>query len=49
VFTAGLIYIISLIACLIALGMFIGVLGLAFAIVIAKTIQAAFLITKRNT
>ena len=48
VFTAGLIYLISLIVCLIVLGMFIGVLGLAFAIVIARTIQAAFLITKRN-
>jgi O-antigen/teichoic acid export membrane protein len=49
VFTAGLIYLTSLIICLIVLGMFIGVLGLAFVIVIAKIIQATFLISKRNT
>jgi O-antigen/teichoic acid export membrane protein len=47
VFTAGLIYLTSLIGCLIVLGFIVGVSGLAIAIIIAKTIQAAFLITKR--
>ena len=49
VFTAGLIYLMALIICLIVLGFIMGVLGLALAIIIAKTMQAAFLLTKRNT
>ena len=49
VFAAGLIYITALISCIVVLGLVIGVLGLAIAIIIAKTIQAAFLLTKRTT
>lgn len=49
VFTAGLVYLTSLIICLILMGTILGVLGLALAIITAKTIQATYLITERNT
>jgi O-antigen/teichoic acid export membrane protein len=49
VFTAGLIYIIALISFLISLGYIMGVLGLAVAIIAAKTLQATYLVFKRNT
>jgi O-antigen/teichoic acid export membrane protein len=49
VFTAGIIYITSLITSLIIMGTIMGVLGLAIAITTAKTIQAIHLILKRKT
>ena len=48
VFTAGVIYLASLMICLAVMGLTIGVLGLALAVITAKTIQAIYLITKRN-
>jgi O-antigen/teichoic acid export membrane protein len=48
VFTASMIYITSLMICLSIMGLTLGVLGLAFAVIIAKTIQATYLITKRD-
>ena len=49
VLIAGLIYIISLIIALITLGQIMGTLGLAVTLVIAQSIQAAYLLFKRNT
>lgn len=49
VFTAGAIYLASLMISLIIMGVTIGVLGLAIAVISAKTIQAIYLITKRLT
>jgi O-antigen/teichoic acid export membrane protein len=45
---AGLIYIISLITGLIVLGQFMGGLGLAITLVVAQSIQAIYLLIKRN-
>jgi Na+-driven multidrug efflux pump len=49
VFTFGLIYLVTLMTFLPLMGLTIGVLGLAFATITAKTIQATYLITKRDT
>ena len=49
VLTAGTLYLATLIISLIIAGTLIGVTGLAAAIIIAKTIQAAYLIAKRKT
>lgn len=48
VFTAGVIYLASLITCLTIMGLIIGVLGLAIAVITAKTIQATYMVTQRN-
>ena len=48
VFTAGVIYIVSLIASLAIAGAVIGIFGLALAVIFAKTIQAIYLISMRK-
>jgi O-antigen/teichoic acid export membrane protein len=48
VFAAGVLYLASLMIGLTVMGLTIGILGLAIAVIIAKTIQAAYLITQRN-
>jgi len=49
VFTAGVIYLASLLICLSILGLTVGILGLAFAVITAKTVQTTYRITKRAT
>jgi O-antigen/teichoic acid export membrane protein len=49
VLIAGLVYIVSLITGLVVLGGTVGALGLAATLVIAQSIQASFLIVKRNS
>ena len=49
VFSSSIIYLTSLLVCLVVLGLTVGVLGLSLAIVFGKTIQAIFLLLKRNT
>jgi hypothetical protein len=46
VFTAGVIYLTSLMICLLIMGIIIGILGLALAVITAKTIHATYLLTK---
>ena len=48
VFTAGVIYLTSLMVCLAVMGLTIGILGLALAVITAKTIQATYMVTQRN-
>ena len=48
VFTTGVIYLASLIICLSIMGLTIGVLGLALAVIIAQTIQATYMLTQRR-
>jgi O-antigen/teichoic acid export membrane protein len=48
VFTAGVIYLASLITCLTIMGLTIGILGLAIAVITAKAIQATYMVTQRN-
>jgi O-antigen/teichoic acid export membrane protein len=48
VFTAGLIYIISLVIGLIVLGQIIGSIGLAITLIMAQTMQAIYLLIKRK-
>ncbi len=49
VLIAGLIYIVSLVTALLTLGQVLGTLGLAVTLVAAQSIQAVFLLLKRNT
>jgi O-antigen/teichoic acid export membrane protein len=49
VFIAGIIYLTTLISTLIIAGTTIGTLGLAVAVITAKTAQATYLITQKNT
>ncbi len=48
VFTAGAIYLASLMISLTIMGLTIGILGLAIAVITAKTIQAIYMVTQRN-
>jgi O-antigen/teichoic acid export membrane protein len=48
VFTADVIYLASLLICLSTLGLTVGILGLAFAVITAKTIQATYMLTQRD-
>lgn len=49
VFTAGLVYLTSLVIGLIIMGKIMGALGLAFTLVIAQTIQAIYLSMNKST
>jgi O-antigen/teichoic acid export membrane protein len=48
VFVAGLIYLVSVIVGVLALGEAMGAMGLAVTLVVAQSIQAGFLLTKRR-
>jgi O-antigen/teichoic acid export membrane protein len=48
VFISGVLYVVSLVSALVILGSVMGVTGLAVAVIIAKSIQAGYLVIKRK-